>query len=121
MEKRMSLTQVLTGSKLGRRFLDSAFAEALATPHGVDRYVEMVDPLWSRREIRAEVTDVERKTADSVTLTLRPNTNWAGFKAGQFVKLSVEIDGIRRTRCYSPANSQFRRDGRIELTIKVDP
>ncbi|MGZ6733848.1 MAG: ferredoxin reductase [Nocardioides sp.] len=117
----MSLTQVLTGSKLGRRFLDSAFAEALATPHGVDRYVEMVDPLWSRREIRAEVTDVERKTADSVTLTLRPNTNWAGFKAGQFVKLSVEIDGIRRTRCYSPANSQFRRDGRIELTIKVDP
>jgi ferredoxin-NADP reductase len=115
------LTQVLTGSKLGRRFLDSAFAEALATPHGVDRYVEMVDPLWSRSEIRAEVTDVERKTADSVTLTLRPNTNWTGFKAGQFVKLSVEIDGIRRTRCYSPASSQFRRDGQIELTIKVDP
>ncbi|MDO7867343.1 ferredoxin reductase [Nocardioides jiangxiensis] len=117
----MSRMQMLTSSRMGRRFLDSSFAAALATPHGVDRYVEMVDPLWSRTETRAEITDVERKTADSVTLTLRPNENWAGFKAGQFVKLSVEIDGVRRTRCYSPANSQFRKDGKIELTIKVDP
>jgi ferredoxin-NADP reductase len=118
----MTLTaQKLTSSKLARRFLNSSFAAAIATPHGVDRYVEMIDPLWSGTEIRAEVTDVERKTADSVTLTLRPNNLWTGFKAGQFVKLSVEIDGIRRTRCYSPANSQFRRDGHLELTIKVDP
>jgi ferredoxin-NADP reductase len=44
-----------------------------------------------------------------------------GFRAGQFVRLSVEIDGVRRTRCYSPACSQFRGDGRIALTVKVDP
>lgn len=118
----MSLTaQALTSTKLGRRVLKSSFVAAITTPHGVDRYVEMIDPLWSGTEIRAQITEVERKTADSVTLTLRPNENWTGFKAGQFVKLSVEIDGIRRTRCYSPANSQFRRDGHLELTIKVDP
>jgi len=122
MEPSMSLnTQALTSSRLARRVLSSSLVEAAFTPHGVDRYIEMIDPLWSQDEIRAEVTDVERKTSDSVTLTIRPNSNWQGFKAGQFVKLSVEIDGIRRTRCYSPANSQFRRDGKIELTIKVDP
>ncbi|AEF39271.1 ferredoxin reductase [Hoyosella subflava] len=113
--------QVLTSSKLARRVLSSSFVKAATTPHGIDRYIEMIDPLWSGTEIRAEVTDVARKTADSVTLTLRPNSNWTGFRAGQFVRLSVEIDGVRRTRCYSPACSEFRRDGRIELTIKVDP
>lgn len=85
------IAQKLTSSSIARRVLNSSFAAAIATPHGVDRYVEMIDPLWSSAEIRAEVTDVERKTADSVTLTLRPNNLWTGFKAGQFVKLSVEI------------------------------
>lgn len=118
----MSLNiQALTSSRLARRVLTSSFVKAATTPHGVDRYFEMFDPLWSTTETRAEVTDVVRKTKDSVTLTLRPNANWKGFRAGQYVKLSVEIDGIRRTRCYSPANSQFRHDGQIELTIKVDP
>jgi ferredoxin-NADP reductase len=122
MEPSMSInTQAWTSSRLARRVLTSSFVKAAMTPHGVDRYIEMIDPLWSETEIRAEVTDVVRKTKDSVTLTLRPNVNFKGFLAGQFVKLSVEIDGIRRTRCYSPANSQFRRDGHIELTIKVDP
>ena len=114
-------TQVLTSSRLARRILGSSWMKAATTPHGVERYLEMIDPLWSETEVRAEVTDVTRKTADSVTLTLRPNANWKGFRAGQFVRLSVEIDGVRRTRCYSPANSEFRRDGLVELTVKVDP
>ncbi len=112
---------VVTSSRPGRRVLGSSIARAMASPHSVDRYVSMIDPAWSLTDIRAEVIAVDRKTKDSVTLTLRPNANWKGFRAGQFVRLSVDIDGIRRTRCYSPADSQFRRDGRIELTIKVDP
>ena len=89
--------------------LGSALAEALTTPHGVDRYVELVRPAFSLREVRAEVVAVRRATARSVTLTLRPNANWQGFRAGQFVRLSVEIDGVRHTRCYSPASSAPRR------------
>jgi stearoyl-CoA 9-desaturase NADPH oxidoreductase len=70
------------------------------------------------RELRAEVTGVHRSTADTVTLTLRPNRQWQGFSAGQYVRVTVDIDGVRRTRCYSPACSQHRADGRIELTVK---
>ncbi|MFE7720368.1 ferredoxin reductase [Nocardia rhizosphaerihabitans] len=114
-------TRALTSSRLARRVLSSSLVKAATTPHGIDRYVEMIDPLWSGTEVRAEVVEVCNKTPDSITLTLRPNQNWKGFRAGQFVRLSVEIDGIRRTRCYSPANSQFRRDGHLELTMKVDP
>jgi ferredoxin-NADP reductase len=95
--------------------------EALATPHGVDRYLELVHPMLTVRELRAEVTEVRRNTADSVTLTLRPTRQWKGFEAGQFVQLTVEIDGVRRTRCYSPACSQYRADGRFELTVKAHP
>lgn len=95
--------------------------EALATPHAVDRYLELIHPMLTVRELRAAVTDVRRSTDDTVTLTLRPTRQWKGFQAGQFVALTVDIDGVRRTRCYSPACSQYRADGRIELTIKAHP
>ncbi|MDT4940474.1 MAG: stearoyl-CoA 9-desaturase oxidoreductase [Pseudonocardiales bacterium] len=97
------------------------FLEALATPHGVDRYLELVHPMLTVRDLRAVVTDVRRSTADSVTLTLRPTRQWRGFRAGQFVQVAVDIDGVRRTRCYSPSCSQYRADGRIELTVKAHP
>jgi len=93
--------------------------ERVITPYGVDRYLELVHPMLTVRELRAEVTTVHRSTSDTVTLTLRPTRQWRGFTAGQFVRVSVDIDGVRRVRCYSPACSQHRTDGRIELTIKA--
>jgi len=64
-----------------------------------------------------DLIEMRRQTPRSVTLTLRPNVAWGGFAAGQFVRVGVEIDGIRRTRTYSPANSQHQPDGTIELTV----
>jgi stearoyl-CoA 9-desaturase NADPH oxidoreductase len=93
--------------------------EALATPHGIDRYLELVHPMLTVRELRAVVTDADRSCADSVTLTLRPTRQWRGFRAGQFVQVAVDVDGVRYTRCYSPSCSQYRSDGRIELTVKA--
>ncbi len=101
-----------------RRVLGSRVLAAMTTPHGVDRYLELFDPTWSVHEVRAQVVEVSHPTADSVTLSLRPNGNWRGFRAGQFVRLTVEIDGVRRSRCYSPASS-VHADGRIELTVKA--
>jgi ferredoxin-NADP reductase len=93
--------------------------EALATPHAVDRYLELINPMLTVRELRAAVTEVRRCTADSVTLTLRPTHQWRGFRAGQYVQLTVDIDGVRRSRCYSPCSSQYRNDGQFELTVKA--
>jgi stearoyl-CoA 9-desaturase NADPH oxidoreductase len=102
-----------------RRALASRLAATLAFPHGVDRYLEQFDPTWSLAEVRARVVGLRHGTADSVTLTLRPNRNWQGFRAGQYLRLTVEINGVRRTRCFSPANSAHARDGLIELTVKA--
>ncbi|MDJ0394447.1 ferredoxin reductase [Rhodococcus sp. G-MC3] len=117
----MTLQQKLRQpSKRGRFSLLSLF-EAMATPHALDRYLELVDPMTTVRDLRGEVTAVHYSTADTVTLTLRPTQQWNGFEAGQFVQVGVVIDGVRHTRCYSPACSQYRDDGRIELTIKAHP
>jgi ferredoxin-NADP reductase len=108
-------------SALARRVLHSNLAEALAHPHGIDRYIELVRPLQVKAEIRAEVTGVHHQTAKSVTLTLAPNENWPGLCAGQFVGVSVAIDGVRETRPYSPAGSQHERNGALELTVSTHP
>lgn len=86
----------------------------LAGPHGVDRYTELVDPMWTSED-RATVVRVGRSKPRSVTLWLRPNHPRAGFQAGQFLTVTVEIDGRRHSRCYSPANAEGA--GEIELTV----
>jgi stearoyl-CoA 9-desaturase NADPH oxidoreductase len=106
--------------RLGRRVLGSPLVGALTAPHSVDRYLELIRPAWSLHEGRAEVVAARRQTLDSVTLALRPNENWKGFSAGQFVRLVVEIGGVRHTRCYSPACSAHVRDA-IEITVKAHP
>lgn len=103
-------TQTLT-----RRVLGSGLVDLLTGPHGVDRYTELVSPTWTQGDARARVIAVRRSTPRSVTLLLEPNDAFGGFRAGQHINLSVDIDGRRRTRCYSPANAEGQR--LIELTI----
>jgi ferredoxin-NADP reductase len=103
---------------LRTRVLASDLVDLLAGPHGVDRYTELVAPTWTLGESRAKVIDVRRTTPRSLTLTLAPNETFSSnhvVKAGQYVNLTVEIDGRRHTRCYSPANAEGSAD--IELTI----
>ncbi|ONI76434.1 hypothetical protein ALI144C_36120 [Actinosynnema sp. ALI-1.44] len=101
--------------------LTSRAVTALTVPHGVDRYLGLINPLWSVNEVRAVVTDVAHHTPSTVTLTLRPNGNWRGAQAGQHVRLRVDVDGVLRTRCFSVACSAHRADGLIEITAKVNP
>lgn len=104
---------------LGRALLSSPVVDALTTPHGVDRYLELVNPMWAVREVRARIEDVRREAPGVATLTLRPTDTWAGALAGQHVQVGVVVDGTRRTRCFSLSGSQHRRDGRITITVKA--
>src|SRR5699024_5281832 len=99
----------------------ASMAEALLTPHGMDRYLELLNPMLVRKEIRGTVTEVRQQTPDTVTLRIKPSGRWQGFTAGQYVRVSVDIDGVRRTRCYSPAGSAHQPGSELELTIKADP
>lgn len=94
---------------------------ALTAPHGPDHYLEMINPTWSLSAVRAEIIKAHQPALGSVTLLLRPNRNWLGFRAGQHVALTVDVDGVRRTRCYSLACSAHRDDGLLELTVAAEP
>ena len=111
----MSLTQTL---------LRSPAVAALTSPHGVDRYLELVNPMWAAHEVRARVVRVERETLDVTTLTLRPTSTWDGFRAGQHVQVGVEIDSVRHTRCFSVSSSDLARklhgDPTFTITVRAD-
>src|ERR1700712_2174181 len=112
-------TQTFTRT-FAKRVLSSDLVDLLTGPHGVDRYTELVTPTWTTGEPRAKVVDVRRTTPRSVTLTLAPNaafTDRHTVKAGQFVNVTVEIDGRMHSRCYSPANAEGSTQ--LELTIGV--
>jgi ferredoxin-NADP reductase len=107
-----------SGQSFRKRVLGSSLVDLLTGPHGVDRYTELVAPTWTIGEARAKVVDVRRTTPRSVTLTLAPNASFTStysVKAGQYVNLTIEIDGRRHTRCYSPANAEGSPN--LELTI----
>lgn len=104
-----------------RKVLASDLVDRLTAPHGIDRYLELIDPRWTVRETRAEVVAVRRQTPGTVTLTLRPNGAWAGFRAGQHTVVGVEIDGVVHERCFSLAGSPHAADGLLELTVKANP
>ncbi|HEY6424753.1 MAG TPA: ferredoxin reductase [Pseudonocardiaceae bacterium] len=94
--------------------------KVLTAPNDPDRYLEMINPVWSLNEVRATITETRHPAPGSVTLLLRPNRNWLGFRAGQHVALTIDVHGVRRTRCYSLACSAHGTDGLLELTVAAE-
>lgn len=104
-------------SNVRRRLLRAA--GALSSPLALDDYIEMIDPLWTTRELRGRVEQVERETANAVTVTIRPGHTWPGHDAGQFVRIGFDIDGVRHWRAYSLTSDPGREDGCISITVKT--
>ncbi|MFM9378484.1 ferredoxin reductase [Gordonia sp. VNK21] len=96
--------------------LVTSLVEATATPYPVDRYLEFVSPMLTWREHRAQITHVTRRTDRTVTVHLQPTRGWDGHVAGQYIEVSVIIDGVRHRRYFSPAGAEKDR-GQIELTV----
>ncbi len=77
---------------------------------------------WSIAELRARVVSVYAETADTRTFTLSTPRAWPGHRAGQYVPIEVEIQGVRVRRCYS-ISSGASAPGRqtIDITVKRVP
>ncbi len=66
----------------------------------------------------ARIEAVTKPAPGVVTLTLRPRQRLV-HRAGQFVRVGVDIDGVRHTRCYSVSSPPERTDGRFTITVKA--
>lgn len=107
--------------------LRSRVVEALASPHGVDRYLEIVNPMWAAREVRARIVDIHREVdvpghPPVATITLQPTSTWGGHRAGQHVQLGVDLPGAKRTtRVFTVSSSDSKPGDRFTITVRANP
>jgi ferredoxin-NADP reductase len=104
-------------SRARRRAL--ALVGSFTSPLLPDDYLEMVNPLWSTRELRGRIERVEPVSASAVTVSIKPGWEWPGHLPGQYLRLGIEVDGVHHWRAYSLTSDPDAPDGRISITPKL--
>ncbi len=102
---------------LRTRLLD--LASSLTTPLVPTDYLDLVAPLSNPAQLRGKVVAVRPETRDAATLVIRPGRGWDGHTPGQYVRIGVDIDGVRQWRTYSLTGPMV--DGCITVTVKAIP
>jgi ferredoxin-NADP reductase len=65
--------------------------------------------------LRARIEAVRPETRDAVTLVLRPGRGFRRHEPGQYVRLGVDVDGVRLWRAYSVTSAP----GRLSVTVNA--
>jgi len=95
-------------------------AEAATTPYLPADFMDLFAPLRSGADLRGRIESVHPETADAATIVIRPGADWAGHVPGQYLRIGIDVDGVRQWRAYSLTHGP-RRDGRISITVKAVP
>jgi ferredoxin-NADP reductase len=95
-------------------------AELAATPLVPSDYLDVFNPLRAGAELRGRVVSVDPETEDAATLVIKPGADWAGHIPGQYVRIGIDVDGVRLWRAYSLTHGP-RDDGYISITVKAVP
>jgi ferredoxin-NADP reductase len=91
---------------------------ALTSPLLPDDYLELVNPLWSTRELRGRIEAIDHETEDAATVLIKPGYRWGGHQPGQYLRIGLDIEGVRHWRAYSLTSDPARSDGLISITVK---
>jgi stearoyl-CoA 9-desaturase NADPH oxidoreductase len=91
---------------------------SLSSPLLPDDYLELVNPLWSTRELRGRIEEIRAETADAATVLIKPGYRWSGHVPGQYLRIGLDIEGVRHWRAYSLTSDPQRADGLISITVK---
>jgi ferredoxin-NADP reductase len=114
MAERGAVPQVSRARRRALRLIGS-----FTSPLAPDDYLELVNPLWSTRELRGRVQLVQRETPDAVSVLIKPGWEWLGHRPGQYVRLGIAVDGVHHWRAYSLTSAPGRPDGCIAITPKL--
>jgi ferredoxin-NADP reductase len=101
------------------RFLQ--LAERITTPLVPADYLDVIDPLLSNTELRGRIVEIHPETRDAVSLVIKPGRNWRTHTPGQYIRIGVDVDGVRQWRAYSLTSNVDRADGCIAITVKAIP
>ncbi len=94
--------------------------EAATTPLLPADYLDLFAPLRSGADLRGRIVSVHPETADAATIVIRPGADWAGHVPGQYLRIGIDVDGVREWRAYSLTHGP-RADGNISITVKGVP
>jgi ferredoxin-NADP reductase len=95
-------------------------AEAAVTPLELDDVLDVFHPLRSGADLRGRIVEVRAETADAATIIIKPGKDWAGHVPGQYLRVGVDVDGVRLWRTYSLTHGP-RPDRCISITVKGIP
>jgi stearoyl-CoA 9-desaturase NADPH oxidoreductase len=101
------------------RFLQ--LAERITTPLVPADYLDIVDPLRSGADLRGRIVEIHPETRDAVSLVIKPGRDWRAHTPGQYIRIGVDVDGVRQWRAYSLTSDTERADGCIAITVKAIP
>jgi len=96
-------------------------AEMVSTPLVPADYLDIVSPLRAGADLRGRILAIHPETRDAVTLVIRPGRSWKAHAPGQYVRIGVDVDGVRQWRAYSLTSPPGRTDGCITITVKAIP
>jgi stearoyl-CoA 9-desaturase NADPH oxidoreductase len=96
-------------------------AEAAVTPLEIHDVLDVFHPLRGGRPgLQGRIVSVTPETDESATILVRPGRDWAGHVPGQYVRVGVDVDGVRLWRTYSLTHGP-RRDRNLSFTVKAIP
>jgi len=95
-------------------------AEAATTPLVPADFLDLFAPLRAGADLRGRIEQVRAETKDAATLVIRPGADWVGHVPGQYVRIGIDVDGVRQWRAYSLTHGP-RADRRISITVKAVP
>jgi stearoyl-CoA 9-desaturase NADPH oxidoreductase len=93
-------------------------ARAMTTPLMPDDYLALMNPAWSARELTGTIVSVRAETEQASTVVVRPSFRWPGHRPGQYLRIGVELNGIRHWRAYSLTSDPDHPDGLVSVTVK---
>lgn len=93
----------------------------MTTPLLPADYLDLVSPLRAGADLRGRITEIHPETRDAVTLVIRPGRGWAGHVPGQYIRIGLDVDGVRQWRAYSLTSPVGRADGCVSITVKAIP
>ena len=96
-------------------------AELVTTPLLPTDYLDLIDPLRSGADLRGRIEAVIPETRDAATVVIRPGRGWKGHTPGQYIRIGIDVDGVRQWRAYSLTSDLGRTDGCIAVTVKAIP
>ena len=96
----------------------SRIGRVMTNPLLPDDYFALIKPHWSTREVTGSVVRVAKESGNAATVVIRPNFPVPAHQPGQYLRIGMEINGIRHWRAYTLTSDPGHPEGFLSITVK---